>query len=143
MKYLRYWFLLILTFLFLNPLEAYQSPEESFVIKNARAEAIASDKIPALMMSRLEILRKSDLARKKILSPEAFLKLKNDTLNNSSLDQSWIDEVNEALNGKKTRLRPGKKRFLSQVYRRYSHRFGQKNSQKGNVFFGTQKLVGS
>lgn len=97
---------LIIVLLFQNAVWAYQSPEFKFVIESPLRESKSVEKIPGLKMSRLERSTKASLAKTKILNPAKFNEIKNNKLENSELYQSWVNEVDAALAGKKIKANP-------------------------------------
>lgn len=70
--------------------------QQSFSISNPKSAARAVDLDTLLRMTHLERITKNTLIDLKIKNPKKFAELRQKTLENSSLYQSYIDEVEEA-----------------------------------------------
>jgi hypothetical protein len=98
------------------PIWAFQKEPMAFVIPDParQAQAIARDK--DLAFTRLEIETKRELAKMRLLKPQDFFQLKSKGLENSTLLQSYIDEIDEALWGFKQKINPKSKiDFYSEI----------------------------
>lgn len=88
---------LTLTFLTLATLNAYGlQKQEVFTVLSPKKAAEVSDKTPGLKTSALEKRIKNGLIFSRINKPAEFFKIKNNTVENPPLYQSYVDEVNEA-----------------------------------------------
>ncbi len=80
--------------------QAYQKRPEKFSVPNPKALAAHVETVKDLKMPKLELLMKKDLAHIRVTNRKKFADLKSNELENAALYQSFINEIDDAFNGK-------------------------------------------